>query len=102
MESTEWIATPNPGVDALFLDGTPVQRTNTVTDPGRRGKIVGWAVGRDAQVRYMATKNPEYLIDNEGPLVRWDDQDPADESFSWFPGQSMVCIRNADLSEGTE
>lgn len=68
-------------------------------DYGRTGTVKAWA----CSTRAMQHRNEQhvavlkctygtscdYLVDDEGPLIRWDDQDPGDESLDWYPGQGM-------------
>jgi hypothetical protein len=96
-----WEATP----------GTLV-RQDYGTDKGRTGIIVGHARGRKAhrlfnknRARAVQERQPmtaddyEILIDNEGPLIVFDN---APTEVHWFPGQSFGFTRiEAEPASGT-
>jgi hypothetical protein len=53
-------------------------------DKGRTGHVIGW--GRDAatDVEYQLDADPERLVNQEGPVVRFGDGEE-----HWYPGQAM-------------
>jgi hypothetical protein len=89
---TEWTAIPLPEDEDEYTAGTIVHLDERYTGGPRWGVVAGWAVGNGVLPLYLRTKDPAYLIDSEGPLVRWDDQDPADETLDWYPGQAMFLL----------
>jgi len=77
--------------------GQPVRQTSGL-EAGRVGTIVGQGRSRKADRQYAANLQAakdagrdledidfEVLIDNEGPLIRFEGQD----ELEWFPGQSF-------------
>lgn len=54
----------------------------------RYGTIVGWGRAKYADDIYRDTGNTEILCDNEGPFVKFDD-----DNVEWIPGQAMSILR---------
>lgn len=89
---SDWTPTPVPDDEGEYPRGTRVIVREGMVGEFRTGLVTGWATGTSSLAMYQATGNPECLVDSEGPLVRYDDQDPADETLDWFPGQAMFVI----------
>jgi hypothetical protein len=88
----EWTQTPYPTDDPYApQEGQRVTRTGYDTGPSE-GVVVGWAAGTENLRKATETGDEDWLVDSEGPLVRFDDQDPGDEELHWFPGQGMGAL----------
>ena len=112
-----WVTiTPEPVIPGETLEdivgpyaiGAAVRVSETArgSHPGRTGKVVGWgrSIGANAHwtehhsgtdpTKWTCTfgEDCDALADEEGPLVRYNDQDDSDESLDWWPGQSCGAL----------
>jgi len=96
----EWETDP----DNPVRTGTRVVVKYSVLNKGRTGVVVGLGRATKAHSHWMTFHegNPEIpcpfgdwcdmLCDSEGPLVRYDDQDPRDESVDFYCGQGSSAL----------
>ena len=99
---TEWTQVPHPArwdtheeetAEGYVIGALVYVPARYAVNAGRTGAIVGWAANPDAwDLARHGTGDLEYLADSDGPLVRFDDQDPADETLHWYPGQAQGCL----------
>jgi hypothetical protein len=101
----DWVRiTDEEGEAEYYTTGTRVASQHSMLRrDGTEGVVIGWGRGVRAHEHWTAMHEPimtcpfgmqcDALVDSEGPLIRWDDQDPGDETIDWFPGQAMSCLR---------
>ncbi len=102
---SDWVTIPawdDDGCDNPFPIGQKVTCTSPLNE-GRTGTVVSWGRSKSAQKHHELQHvgritctygtSCDYLVDSEGPVVRYNDQDPADESLYWYPGQSMSLLK---------
>lgn len=83
IEVTEDEAAPYAvGTRVRTAPGSPGFEANGLPT-GTEGTITGWGRDEEAHEYYMAHRDPEVLIDNEGPVVTFDNG-----VTHWFPGMS--------------
>lgn len=77
-----------------FPNGHPMfNRTGTVVTQGRGVSAnAHWTAEHEPVLKCTYGTSCDALVDSEGPVIRWDDQDPGDESLDWYPGQAMGVI----------
>lgn len=103
---SDWIQLPdsdddnwatNP--DNPLRNGVKVRPAHSrIDNPDRIGTVVGnarsvrahehWTQEHGDPVTCVYGSECDALCDNEGPLVRYDDQEVGDESLDWYPGQA--------------
>ena len=85
-ENTRWMVTK--GTRVRQTSGLNEGRVGTITGQGRSrraNRLFARSLAQAANVgRDLDDDDFEMLIDNEGPVVRWDD----DGSTDWLPGQA--------------
>jgi hypothetical protein len=93
MSSTGYVTIPpwepdDFGGNMGFPIGAGVHGREGLRNFGRHGVVTSWGRGTDSDAAYRRTRDPECLVDSEGPVVTWDDNGAED----WYPGQAMPCI----------
>ena len=99
-----------PTRETVQETGLPVgMRVRVISGPDkdRRGTVVGWGRGTaaneqfqanvaraDAEQRLLTSADYEPLVDGEGPVVAFDDEDEK----HWYPGQAMSMLWRAALA----
>lgn len=87
MDASDYIKIPASEEEwNIFPFGARVTE-NSQLNGVRNGTVTSWARAAYAHEIYRTTNNPEILIDNEGPVVTFDDG-----TVDWFPGQSVVVL----------
>jgi hypothetical protein len=84
-------------MDEFLPIGAHVRVKPGFASEGQEGVITAWGRGVQADETFRASGDFEILIDNEGPVVTWDEgtvgaTDADDSGTHWFPGQSMVVL----------
>jgi hypothetical protein len=105
MSEQGWVAVDiptDPEITGGYDRGTRWQVRRGLLNGGRIFTVIGWARsirahehevnehGREVTCEYG--DQCDNLVDDEGPVGRFDDQDPGDETLKWYPGQSMSCL----------
>jgi len=91
----DYIRIPVPADIPELAEGTRAVIRGSGRSAGRTAIVVGWAAGKDAWQKAHETGDLEYLAGEEGPLIRFEDQDPGDETVTWWPGQAMGIMLDA-------
>jgi hypothetical protein len=108
-----WEDDPDNGFVNEYKIGRRIIVRPDLLNSNRTGTIIGW--GRAATshqhgiemhgevVTCQYGRGCDYLVDSEGPVIRYDDRLPGDETLDWYPGQSMGCLEVLpEIPEGME
>lgn len=112
LPAVEWVTIPMPPEENEFPDpftiGTRVTAGMGPSAGRGNGTVVAWGRAKDADDHWKEEHEPvlrctygtecDRLVDNEGPVVRWDYQDPGDETLYWYGGQHAAILDIAETA----
>jgi len=112
-EQQRWVTIPvpsDPEENGGYTVGTSWQVSEGLKNAGRTYTVTGW--GRSVRaneherechgdpVTCLYGEECDNLVDDEGPVGRFTDQDAGDETLKWYPGQSMGCLEPVEVDNG--